>query len=119
MNYLCVCQYGHSRSVACARGLHGRGVVAVACGWMTAGSALPVLCEWADKIIVLCGHAPSRIPTKFHAKLVTFPVGSDKWSNPYHPELQQVIEGMISNLLPDVPAKHPDIQRIPPRHPNA
>lgn len=51
--WLCLCQYGHSRSVALARLLHSRGIPAVAAGVWTGGSAIAVLSEWADVIAVL------------------------------------------------------------------
>lgn len=99
MNYLCVCQYGHSRSVALARVLHGCRQTAVACGHATAGTALPVLCGWADKILILDDGFRGHIPKEHWHKVVSMHVGPDRWVNPYHPELNAMLTEMVEKRL--------------------
>lgn len=91
---LCVCQYGHSRSVALCRVLHARKFNAVAVGVGTAGGALAVLAAWADAICVLEPHFGQAVPDDCKHKIRVFNVGPDQWSNPYHPELIKLLEGM-------------------------
>ena len=98
MKYLCVCQYGHSRSVALARVLHGCGETAVAIGWHTSGNAIGCLGEWADKIIVLQSDFLRFIPHQFLSKVVPvdqFDVGPDRWVNPYHAELNAILRERV------------------------
>lgn len=97
--YLCVCQYGHSRSVCLTRVLHGRGDEAVAVGWMTSGSALDGLAEWADTICVLEAAYASHVPSRHLRKVVVLDVGRDRWSNPYHPELFSILSDLVSQKL--------------------
>lgn len=84
---LCVCQYGHSRSVALSRILHHRNISAIAMGWQTAGDAIDVGCQWADKIAVLESSYLSRIPEQHRDKVVIVDVGKDIWSNPHNADL--------------------------------
>ena len=93
--YLCVCQCGHSRSVALARVLHARRRQAVACGWQTAGDGLAHLVAWADVVCVLQSHFAEHIPAEQRPKVVALDVGHDLWSNPYHPELLAILERMV------------------------
>ena len=95
LRVLCVCQYGHSRSVALARELHHRNVAAVACGVGTAGSALDYLCDWATHICVLDDSLANMIGTRHHDRIVSMHVGPDRWVNPYHPELQAILRDLV------------------------
>lgn len=96
---LCVCQYGHSRSVALARELHSRGVAAVACGVATAGSALPTLAEWATVVALLDDALRGSIPASAASKLMSFHVGPDRWVNPYNAELRSILADMVDAKL--------------------
>lgn len=102
MKYLCICQYGHSRSVALARLLHGMGQGAVAIGWSTNGGAITPLCEWADRILIVDGHALAHVPINHRHKAVDFQVGPDRWVDPYHPELAQIFERLVAERLPEL-----------------
>jgi hypothetical protein len=98
MKWLCVCQYGHSRSVALARVLHGCGETAVAIGWHTSGNAIGTLGEWADRIIVLQADFARFVPHQYRQKLVAaelFDVGPDRWVNPYHTELNAILRERV------------------------
>lgn len=100
LRFLCVCQYGHSRSVALARRLHSRHVPAIACGVATAGPWLPSLLGWASHVLLLDDALRGAIPVEHAAKVVSFHVGPDRWVNPYHPELAALLEAMIDQRLP-------------------
>lgn len=102
MFYLCVCAYGHSRSVALCRTLHGRGVHAVAAGVRTAGDALELIGQRAEKVLVLDDALLPVIPKSLASKVVSFHVGPDRWVNPYHPELRAILEKMVDEKLPGV-----------------
>ncbi len=97
---LCVCQYGHSRSVALARRLHHRKIVAVAAGWSTGGDALAVLSAWADVIAVMTPEiVNTHIPAEHRHKVADFNVGPDRWSNPYNHELLAICDKKIEEFL--------------------
>ena len=100
MFILCVCQYGHSRSVALARALHARSYDAVAAGTATAGAALPILAEEATDIFLLDDALRGYIPKEFQGKIVSFHVGPDRWVNPYHPELRAILDAMLDKQFP-------------------
>lgn len=99
MKHLCICAYGHSRSVALTRVLHARGHEAVAVGHLTSPDALRALSAWADKILTLETSFLWFVPEHFRMKIVDFHVGPDRWSNPYHPELYQLLGGMVEKRL--------------------
>lgn len=95
MKFLCVCQHGHSRSVCCCRVLHELGHQAVACGWATAPDALPVLADWADRVIIMERQFQTKLPLKYMLKTVVCEVGPDVWSNPYNQELHRLIARLL------------------------
>lgn len=96
-SFLCICQYGHSRSVACARALHIRGYSAVAAGAETCGSAIRNgLALWADAIIIMQPAFMAAVPEQYRSKVRVLDVGPDKWSNPYHPELAALIDAQLN-----------------------
>jgi hypothetical protein len=99
MRWLCVCQFGHSRSVGLTRALHGRGITAVAVGWATSGDALALLAEWADVIAILSSEMMVYVPEQFRHKVVDFGVGPDLWSNPYNTELAKLLERKLDNYF--------------------
>lgn len=105
LKVLCVCQYGHSRSVAACRAFHARGVPTVACGVATSGSALTVLAEWADRICVLDDALSGAIPLTYRDKIVSLHVGPDRWVNPYNAELREIIETLIDERMPFAPKR--------------
>lgn len=91
MKFLCVCQYGHSRSVAMCRALHALKHEAVAAGLGTAPNAIPVIAKWADLIIVMEGWMVAQLPPGW-TPVVVCDVGPDVWSNPYHPQLRELCQ---------------------------
>lgn len=97
--YLCVCQYGHSRSVALCRVLHAKGQQAIAVGLGTAPEWLPFLCNNANKILVLERNYINHIPFDYREKVMEFHVGPDVWSNPYDKALYTLLEQMVKERL--------------------
>lgn len=101
MKNLCVCHWGHSRSVALARLLHSKGQGAVAIGFASNGGAMDVLATWADRIFVLQADYRQYVPEEHQDKIVVFDVGPDRWVNPYHPELRAILERMYGEKFGD------------------
>lgn len=100
MNWLCICQYGHSRSVALTRVLHGKKIPAVAAGWTTSGNAIESLAEWADVIALMTPEGLHTIPLAHRAKVVNdFDIGPDRWSNPYNQELLAILKTRVDAFL--------------------
>lgn len=93
--WLCICQWGHSRSVALARVLHGRGEAAVAIGAGSSGDAIIPLSAWADRIALLEPGFKRYVPEEHWHKVVNFNVGPDRWSNPYNQELLAILSKMV------------------------
>lgn len=99
-NYLCVCQYGHSRSVALCRVLHHVKQQAVAVGFQTAPAALISIARtWATKILILDDSYLRYIPEDCREKVVSFHVGPDRWSNPYNVDLLNTLAPMVEAKL--------------------
>ena len=96
---LCVCQYGHSRSVALAREFHKRAIPAVAVGVVTAGPAGEVLMREAAAICLLDYALRGSIPGGYGAKVDSFHVGPDRWVNPYNTELAGILSKMVDEKL--------------------
>lgn len=98
--FLCICQYGHSRSVALCRVLHGKGFPAVAAGFGTSGDAIAVLSEWADVVALMTPEGVYQIPTEQRHKITkAFEIGPDKWSNPYNQELLAILKEKVETFL--------------------
>lgn len=93
--YLCICQYGHSRSVALARVLHSFKQEAIAAGVGTSGAWLETLCHHADRILILETTFLNYIPKLHQWKVMPFHVGPDRWVNPYNPELNAMLRDMV------------------------
>ena len=91
MKFLCICTYGHSRSVGACRVLHGLGHQAVAIGTATGHTAATILSVWADKIICMTPEGPQLIPQADKHKIVDCDIGPDRWSNPYNQEMLEII----------------------------
>lgn len=101
--WLCICHYGHSRSVALARVLHGQKLPAVAAGWTSSGDALTTLSAWADIIALMTPDGLAKIPPEHRHKVHDFNIGPDAWSNPYHPELLAICRQKVADFHRDHP----------------
>jgi hypothetical protein len=91
VKFLCICHYGHSRSAALVRVLHGRRHEAVCAGAGTSPSVLPALVQWADVVV-------NMVPNEIHLdtpKQVIIDIGRDQWSNPYNQELLKLLEAKV------------------------
>lgn len=100
MKFLCVCHYGHSRSVALTRVLHALKQEAVAVGYGTAKSSIPYIGAWADRILWLEDSVRLYVEQLgFGHKLINFNVGPDVWSNPYSTELLFLLGQMVRTKL--------------------
>lgn len=102
MNLLCICAYGHSRSVCLARLFHGMGYNAISIGYGTSGSGLSVLTEWADYIMIVDQNASPHIPQQHIHKCKNFDVGPDVWQNPYNKELRAKFELLVKEQTPEL-----------------
>lgn len=101
MKFLCICQWGHSRSVAMAKTLQEKyGHQAIACGVSGAESALIPLSEWADHILVMQPHYKDYVPYYQHDKVLITDVGRDRWSNPYSIELLELCRNLYEQHFP-------------------
>lgn len=97
--HLCICQWGHSRSVAMTRILHGNGFQAVACGYAGSITALEFLSERADVILIAASYMSSFVPEQHRHKVVDLDIGEDRWSNPYNHDLLDLCKGRIQQKL--------------------
>ena len=98
-----MCQGGHVRSVGLKyllRYKYGHDVIA--CGWEgNTEETRDLLFSWADYIVVMQASMVQHVPTKHHQrddqsrKLFCYDVGEDRYGNPFHPELQSALKGMI------------------------
>lgn len=93
--FVCICSWGHCRSVALAKLLHERGHDAVAIGTQRSGTAAALLCEWADIICTLQPQFAEVVPAAHRGKIVCLDVGPDVWSNPYNQDLRQLLGRLL------------------------
>ena len=92
---LCVCQWGHSRSVCLTRVLHEKGYQAVACGVSGCPEAIRELSRAASHIFLLQPHFLDAIPYEERDKVIIVDVGPDRWVNPYNQELHQILKKLV------------------------
>lgn len=92
-----MCQGGNSRSVALGFLMKYRyGEDALACSWeKNSPETLKMLFKWADRIIVMQEIFRKYVPEEYHEKLFTVDVGEDVWCNGLHPELLNLLIGML------------------------
>jgi len=92
-----MCQGGHVRSVAFKYiATYKYGHECLACGWESnTAETRNQLFEWADYIVIMMGSFKQYVPEKYWNKLFCYDVGQDRFMNPFHPELQQMIIQMI------------------------
>jgi predicted protein tyrosine phosphatase len=98
MKVLTVCHGGNVRSVALAYVLKNRvDADALACGWaVNSAQTIAMLCEWADRIIVVQEHYREKIPMKYRDKLAVYDVGRDRWLNSLDPQLRSMFQRMVT-----------------------
>lgn len=97
--FLCVCTWGHSRSVGMVRYVNKHGHFGVACGVQGGGiHALRQLSEWADVILLAETRMVHAISQEFVDKVVDLNIGPDKWVNPYSKDLERTIHERMQEL---------------------
>ena len=103
LKYLCVCKFGHCRSVAACRLLHRQYREAVACGWLTAPSALWFLSAWWDRVILLDNEITVedvlRTLPRDESRIIQVDIGPDKWRSPYDDELIELLKPIIQLVI--------------------
>ena len=101
MKILTICEGGNVRSVSAAYVLkYNFGHDAIAASWKkNSVETLQLLCEWADKIILMEGIATEQLPEEHSSKMEVMDVGKDRWMNPLHPELVAIIKSRIREYL--------------------
>jgi hypothetical protein len=110
MKILAVCQGGHIRSVAAKFLLHygqmgtpyGQGPMhdVLCCGWQSnSQETRNMLCEWANKIIVMDERFKQFIPSKYNNKLLVFHVGDDVFGAAFHPQLMNMVWEKYQNNI--------------------
>lgn len=102
MKVVTVCQGAHVRSVALKYLLtYKYSHEVLACGWESnTPETRNMLFEWADIIVIMQKKFEKYIPEKYRddgdrRKLYCYDVGEDRYGNPFHPELQQMLIQMI------------------------
>lgn len=90
--FLCVCQKGCNRSVFMVYRLKRHGHSAIPIGWYTeSAETLEMLCQWADRIVVMQAEFVERIPAAFRSKTVVVDVGPDRWGPRWASEMKRII----------------------------
>ncbi len=92
--FLCICAGGTVRSGALAWSLRynfGQKRVFQASHDKSPQEDLDLLANWADYIIVLETQFAAKFMTKWKDKVRILDVGPDKWLNPLHKELQEIV----------------------------
>ena len=96
-----VCQWGHCRSVAMARHLHGLNIKAVPCGVVAASFVqIQSLASVSHAIVCMQPDYADFIRNVVgiqHHRLLVFDVGPDRWVNPYHAELQLLVKDLFES----------------------
>ena len=97
MKVLTVCHGGNVRSVALAYVLTKMvDADAIACGWSTnTPQTIAMLCDWADRIIVVQEHYREKIPKKYRDKVSVYDVGRDRWLNSLDPQLRGIFQRKV------------------------
>lgn len=86
---LAVCQHGSCRSVAMARFVkEWVGIDGLAASYQyNRPETMRMLCEWADRIVVMMPEYASFVPAEFASKVRICDVGQDNYGSPFNPEL--------------------------------
>lgn len=99
MKILVCCSAGNNRSVALRMHLISRGHDAISCGLdVNKVETINMLCEWADKVIVVDDIMLLQIFDKYHYKTVSAKIGPDKWGRSFNQELIDLTFEIANNL---------------------
>jgi len=98
---LTICQKGVCRSVGTRYRLCRRGftnVISIGAR-NTSATTLNMLCGWADKILLAHPRFSDIVPADCVHKVDTnFSIGTDKWYNAQHRDLQNLLRKKLSHL---------------------
>lgn len=104
MKIVTTCQGGHVRSVALKYLLtYKYNHEVLACGWESNTlETRTMLYNWADYIVIMQREMEQYIPDEFKTdggrrKLYCYDVGPDNYGNPFHPQLQKMLDEMIQS----------------------
>ncbi len=93
-----MCQGGQVRSVGLKfllRYKYGHDVIA--CGYeANTPETLAMLFEWAEQIIILQPGFIEYVHKEYKWKTICYDVGPDNYGNPFHPGLQAILDGLIT-----------------------
>ncbi len=103
MKVVTMCQGGHVRSVGLKYILRYKlGHDVIACGWEgNTEDTRRMLFAWADAIVIMQAAFISHVPQEFHdhadgrRRLFCYDVGEDRFGNPFHPDLQSMLQDMV------------------------
>jgi len=92
MKFLCVCEGGNVRSVGMAYTLkYNFGQEAVPVSYSKCSQeTLDYFSKWADYIVVMQPHFADKFMAS-KQKLLLLDIGHDRWMNPLHSELQEIV----------------------------
>jgi len=96
-NFLCLCEGGNVRSVSLAWILKDhfhQNALAASWRW-NLPETLDALYTWADYIIVMQGIFIEKIPLFYHSKVRVADVGPDRFGNPFHQDLVQILMPLV------------------------
>jgi hypothetical protein len=100
LKILCICQGGNCRSVGAGFILklkYGHDVLS--CGWqLNSPGTVKMLIDWADRVVVLQRdflHFLRAVAHDIDSKAFIADVGEDRFGNPLHPELQELLAPML------------------------
>ena len=80
--------HGNIRSVALARLLKKEKFDALACGVIpNKPETLKMLCEWADKVLVVDTPLLEFVPKGYEGKIIDLAIGEDRWHDPLNEDL--------------------------------
>lgn len=99
MKILTVCHAGAVRSVAMAYVLkhYGHDALAISAQW-NSESTIEMLCNWADRILVMDTEYLKFVPFKFHNKTTDVKIGKDFWINSMHKDLLETCQKLVFKL---------------------
>jgi hypothetical protein len=97
VKFLCICAGGNIRSRAFVHRLmytQGQDALSASHDKQSDGT-LRILCEWADRIILIEPQYGARLPAEYRNKVKVLDVGPDVFGSPWHFLLQDKMRGLL------------------------
>jgi hypothetical protein len=95
MKVLCICYGGNVRSVALKHLLNKMGHDALAAGILNSPETLSHLHDWAEKVVVTDPVLLASLPFRESPKIIVYDLGDDRWNNPFHKELEALVQKIV------------------------